>query len=123
MIERQRGLTMTGLLFFALLLGFVAYTASRLLPAYLDYWAVKKALVDMAQDPALSGSGLAAYRDAFDKRLYVSSITDVGRKDLEMEKVKNGVLLKAAWTVRKPFIGPVSLCLDFKADSATVTNP
>lgn len=123
MIHRQQGLTMVGLLFFAILLGFVAYTASRLLPAYLDYWAVKKALVDMSQDPDLSDSGLSAYRDAFDKRLYVSSITDVGRKDLEMEKTKHGVLLKAAWTVRKPFIGPVHLCLDFEASSATVANP
>jgi hypothetical protein len=123
MIRHQRGLTMTGLLFFALLLGFVAYTASRLLPAYLDYWAVKKALVDMSRDPSLSGAGLAAYRDAFDKRLYVSNITDVGRKDLEMEKRKDGVRLMASWTVRKPFIGPVNLCLDFKADSATVANP
>lgn len=123
MIRRQRGLTMIGLLFFALLLGFVVYTASRLLPAYLDYWAVKKALVDMSRDPALSGSGLAAYRDAFDKRLYISNITDVGRKDLKMEKVKNGVRLMAKWTVRKPFIGPVNLCLDFEADSATVDNP
>lgn len=123
MIRHQRGLTMIGLLFFALLLGFVAYTAWRLLPAYLDYWAVKKALVDMSQDPALSDSGLAAYRDAFEKRLYISSITDVGRKDLEMEKVNNGVRLKAKWTVRKPFIGPVNLCLDFEADSATVAKP
>ncbi len=123
MIRHQRGLTMLGMLFFAFLLGFVAYTASRLLPAYLDYWAVKKALVDLSRDPALEGAGLAAYRDAFDKRLYVSNITDVGRKDLEMEKVSNGVLLEASWTVRKPFIGPVNLCLDFKADSATVTHP
>lgn len=123
MIRRQRGLTMIGLLFFAVLLGFVAYSASRLVPAYLDYWAVKKALVDMSRDPALSGSGLAAYRDAFAKRLYVSNINDVGRKDLKMEKVKNGVRLMAKWTVRKPFIGPVNLCLDFEADSATVANP
>lgn len=123
MFRRQHGLTLIGLLFFALLLGFAVYTAVRLVPAYLDYWAVKKALADMARDPNLAGASLAAYREAFDKRLYVSNITDVGRKDLEMEKSKDGVVLKASWTVRRPFIGPVSLCLDFKADSAPDAKP
>lgn len=114
---------MIGLLFFALLLGFVAYTASRLVPAYLDYWAVKEALVEMSRDSALSGLGLAAYRDAFDKRLDINDITDVSRDDLKMEKDGNNVRLMAEWTVRKSFIGPVNLCLDFKADSAAVDNP
>lgn len=117
MKQQQLGLTFGGLLFFLFLLGFVVYTAARLLPAYLDYWAVKKALVDMANDPLLEDGGLSAYRDAFAKRLYVSNITDVERKDLEMEKVKDGIVLRVAWTVRKPFIGPVNLCLDFKAES------
>ncbi len=117
MKRKQLGLTFGGLLFFLILLGFFGYTAARLLPVYLDYWAVKKALVDMANDPQLEGGSLSAYRDAFAKRLYVSNITDVERKDLEMERVKDGVVLRAAWTVRKPFIGPVNLCLDFKIDS------
>lgn len=117
MKRHQQGLTFGGLLFFLFLLGFVAYTASRLLPAYLDYWAVKKALVDMANDPQLEGGGLIAYRDAFAKRLDISNITDVERKDLEMEKIEGGIVLRAAWTVRKPFIGPVNLCLDFKVES------
>jgi len=116
MKRHQQGLTFGGLLLFLIFVGFVAYTASRLLPAYLDYWAVKKALVDMANDPQLEDGGLPAYRDAFARRLYVSNITDVERKDLEMERIKDGVVLKAAWTVRKPFIGPVNLCLDFKIE-------
>lgn len=33
-----------------------------------------------------------------------------------MERVKDGVVLRAAWTVRKPFIGPINRCLDFKVD-------
>ncbi len=119
----QRGVTLIGVLFFALLLGFAVYTAARLLPAYLDYWAVKKALADMAQDPELAGASLAAYREAFEKRLYVSDITDVGHKDLEMEKSKDGVVLKASWTVRRRFIGPVNLCLDFEADSTAAAKP
>lgn len=122
MVRRQRGLTVIGLLFFALLLGFVAYTASRLLPAYLDYWAVKKALVEMSQDSALSRLGLAAYQDAFDKRLNINNITDVSRDDLKIERNDNGVRLMAKWTVHKPFIGPVSLCLNFEADSAIISN-
>ncbi len=122
-MQGQRGATLLGVLFFLVLLGFVAYTAARLVPAYLDYWAVKKALVDMSRDTSLEDGGLAGYRGAFEKRLEVSNITDVGPRDLEMEKTQKGVRLTAAWTVRKPFLGPVHLCLDFKADSATVDNP
>lgn len=123
MKNHQRGLTFIGLLFFAFLLGFLAYTTSRLLPAYLDYWAVKRALVQMATDASLSEQTLAGYRNAFAKRLHINNITDVEATDLEMEKVDGGVRLSAAWTVRKPFIGAVNLCLDFEADSASVANP
>ncbi|MCU0842102.1 MAG: DUF4845 domain-containing protein, partial [Thiobacillaceae bacterium] len=113
MIKTQRGLTLTGLLFFSLLVIFLAYLASRLLPPFLDYWAVKRAVAQMVADPALMGQPEAAYRDAFQKRLRISDIKDVERRDLVLEKDKGGARLVVDWTVRRPFIGPVNLCMDF----------
>ncbi|MCS6786677.1 MAG: DUF4845 domain-containing protein [Thiobacillaceae bacterium] len=113
----QLGVTFGGLLLFGFLLAFVVYAGSRLVPPFLDYWAVEKALSDLSRDPDLKDMGLAGYRDAFEKRLYMSNITDVESKDLKMVKGDKGVRLTAAWTVRKPFIGPVNLCLDFEATS------
>lgn len=119
MIKAQRGLTLTGLLFFSLLLVFVAYVTSRLLPAFLDYWAVKRAVAQMAADPALLGQSEAAYRDAFQKRLRISDIKDVERRDLVLQKEKGGGgRLSVDWTVRRSFIGPVNLCMDFHAEGA-----
>ncbi len=123
MMKSQRGVTMVGVLFFGFLVALVVYTASRLVPAYLDYWAVKQALVLLSQDETLSGKPVSAYREALQKRLDVSNITDVDKRDLEVEKVGDGVRLYIAWSVSRPFIGPVSLCLDFEVDSSTLSNP
>lgn len=118
MIQAQRGLTLMGLLFFSLLLVFVAYLAARLLPPFLDYWAVKRAVAQMVADPALMGQSEAAYRDAFEKRLRINDIRDVERRDLVLEKDKGSVRLIVDWTVRRSFIGPVNLCMDFHAEGS-----
>ena len=118
MHHTQSGFTFFGLLIFLAFLLFLSYVAMRLVPPYLDYWMIKRAVADLAANPELAGDGDAQYRDAFEKRLRMNNIDVVKRRDLVVEKIKDGTRLSAAWTVRTHFLGPVNFCLDFQAESA-----
>ncbi len=117
MRHTQRGFTFFGLMLFSAFLLFAGYTAMRLMPAYMDYWMVQRAVVDLAANPELVGEGDSQYRDAFEKRMRLNNIDTVNRRALVVEKTKEGVRLSAAWTVRTHYIRQINLCLDFRAES------
>lgn len=115
MRKRQRGLTMWGVLFYAFLFGFVAYTVSRLLPAYMDYWAIKRGVAQLAADSTPT-TREAEVRDRFHKEMRLNNITVVNGHDLVLEKAGDGLHITVEWTDRRPFVGDVSLCLEFKVE-------
>ena len=49
MHSQQRGLTMIGFLFVAVILVFMAMLAMKLVPAYIEFFSVKKILATMGQ--------------------------------------------------------------------------
>ena len=53
-MKYQRGVTLGGVFFFMMLIGFAAYSAARVLPAYMDYWVVKKIMRNVVDQPNLN---------------------------------------------------------------------
>ncbi len=116
--KRQQGMTLIGLMFFCALLIFFVYAGFRLVPPYIDYYAVKHALNELSTRPDLIGKNERAYREAFQSHIDMDRIEAVDVQDLDIELLQNGARLTAEWNVKRPFIGPVHLCLDFRAESA-----
>ena len=50
-MHKQRGLSLIGILFWIIVLVFVAILGFRLVPAYTEYFSVEKVLKEMGQDP------------------------------------------------------------------------
>ena len=80
--KRQQGLTMFGFLFVAVVLVMLAVLAMKLVPAYVEYFSVKKMLVSMGQDPELKSRSNAQIRGDFSKKLGVGYVTVVGADDV-----------------------------------------
>ncbi len=112
-MRRQRGMTLGGLMFLLLLVGFAAYAAFRVLPAYIDYWTVRSILRGVATQPEVERIKDRDLRERFARELRLNNITVVDAKDLVIERVANGVLLSTEFSAKKPFIGAVHLCMDF----------
>jgi len=121
-MKRQTGVTLSGMMFFMLLLIMAAYTASRIVPGYMDYWVVGRALDHLAAQPDIQKSSDESIRAQFAKQLSLNNVTQVNRTDLLIERIPGGVKLSAALSAKHPFIGPVSLCLDFQAEASS-RNP
>lgn len=118
--SRQNGLTLLGLLLWSVMIAMIAMVAifsMRLIPVYIEFAAVKRALVATASDTALKEGGISALRQGFDKRASIDDIKSVTGKDLVIEKQNNQVVMRASYMVKKPLFANISLLIDFEASS------
>lgn len=117
MVSRQRGLSLSGLLFVAVVLVFLAVGAMKLIPAYMQNAQIQQVLDAIAHDPEMQKASIKDIRMSYNKRAMISDITAVKSDEIEIEKDANGIALSAAYTVKIPVAGNASLLLEFNIRS------
>jgi type II secretory pathway pseudopilin PulG len=111
----QRGMTLFGLLFWAVVVGFGAYVAVRVLPTVNEYATIQRAIDKIAQ---AAPSTVAEARQAFDKQRELEySITSVTGKDLTVTKENDKVVLGFSYNKEVPIYGPVFLMIKYEGRS------
>lgn len=111
----QRGITLFGLLFWAIVLGFMAYVLLRTLPTLNEYFTIQRAVDTVA---ATSPQTVAETRQAFDRRRDVEySITSISGKDLTVTKENDRVVISFAYNVEVHIAGPVYILLKYAGRS------
>ncbi|MFZ0106140.1 MAG: DUF4845 domain-containing protein [Thiobacillus sp.] len=115
--NNQRGLSMIGFLFVAVVLIFVAMLAMKLVPAYIEFFSVKKILASMGQDPALRSKSNTEIRSDFSKRADASYVDAVESSDLTIERSSAGTVVSVDYEFRTKLLGNTSLVVDFSASS------
>ena len=117
MQSQQRGLSMIGFLFVAIVLVFVAMLAMKLVPAYIEFFSVKKILATMGQDSDLRSKSNAEIRNDFVKRANVGYVTVVKPEDLTIDRSSGVPVISADYEFRTKLVGNVSLVVDFSAST------
>ena len=117
MKNQQRGLTMIGFLFVAFVLVMVAMVGMKLVPAYIEFFSVKKVLASMGQDSDLKSKSNQEIRNDFIKRANVSYVTVVKPEDLSVDRSGGVPVISAEYEFRTKLVGNVSLVVDFSASS------
>ena len=111
----QRGLTLFGLLFWAIIIGFLAYLLVRTLPTVNEYLTIQRAINKIAADQPAT---VAEARNAFDRQKSIEySITEVSGKDLEVTKENDRVVLAFAYDKEIPVMGPVYILIKYEGRS------
>lgn len=109
---RQRGLSMFGFLFTAFVLVMIAMLAMKVVPAYIEYFSVKKILASMEQE-GLDGKSNAEIRSGFDRRANVDYVTVIKGADLVITRERGVPKVAAAYEFRTRLMGNASLVIDF----------
>jgi hypothetical protein len=109
----QRGMTFFGMLFLVVLVGLVAYGVFRLIPAYLTYMKVTRALDAVAVEFKGSANDEGGIRRSLEKRWDIEGITTPSVKQVEFSKDGNGTTLHMAYDDVEPYISNVSLTVSF----------
>jgi hypothetical protein len=113
--RRQRGITMFGLMFWALFLGFLGYIAVRTLPTVNEYLTIQRTVEKIA---AGQPSTVAEARAAFDRQKDVEySIGSISGRDLQVTKENDRVVIGYAYSKEVPLFGPVFLLLKYEGRS------
>lgn len=115
-MKNQRGVTLGGVMIFMFLAGFFAYAAARILPAYMDYWVVEKVLTNTLSQPDAEKLKERDIREKFNREMSLNNVKAITADDLVIEPISNGYKVTAEFSVKKPFMGPVNLCMDFRAE-------
>ena len=117
MRSRQRGATFLGMAIIVAILGFGLYGAIRLLPLYMEYMAVVRAMTQAAQE---DGGSPQRLRAAMGRRWIVEDIKSLDPKDIEIKRAGSGYSMRAWYRAEAPFISNISLVVDF--DKTVMTD-
>ncbi len=118
-MKYQRGVTLGGVFIFMMLIGFAAYSAARILPAFMDYWVIKKVMRNVLDQPNLLEIKESELRLKFAKEMSLNNVKVVTADDLIIDQIPGGLRLTTGFSVKTPFMGQVNLCMDFRAEEAS----
>jgi hypothetical protein len=114
--NRQQGISIIGFLFILGLVGFFAYAAMLLFPAYTEYFGVVKSMKAVAEDAGAASMPIEQIRN---KLSFNMSLQYVGDKTVPPSAIKLNTqggarTLQVAYDKEIPFLYNVSLLLHFE---------
>ena len=111
----QRGITLFGLMFWAIVVGFLALVTMRVLPTMNEYFTIERAVKKVATD---GGSTVPEIRNAFDKQKEIEySIQSITGKDLVITKENDKVVVSFAYDKEIELMKPVFLLIKYEGRS------
>lgn len=114
-LRSERGITLFGLLFWAIVIGFVALLGLRVLPTVNEYFTIKRAVEQIA---ASGQTTVPEIRAAFEKQVQIEySIQSITSKDLEITKVNDKVVISFAYAKEIEIMSPVYLLIKYQGRS------
>jgi hypothetical protein len=114
-LRAQRGITLFGLLFWAIVIGFVALLGLRVLPTVNEYFTIKRAVEQIA---ASGQTTVPEIRAAFDRQTQIEySIQSITSKDLEITKINEKVVIAFSYGKEIEIFSPVYLLIKYEGRS------
>jgi hypothetical protein len=113
MQQRQRGATFLGLVTILLILGAGLYAGIRLVPVFLEYTKVARALEQVRDEHSAIDTNPQMLRKSLERRWDVEDIKSIGWKEIEIKKSTDGYDVKAVYNVEQPFVANVYLLAKF----------
>ena len=113
--RQQSGITLIGLLFWAVLISSVALVLMKVFPAVTEYRTIQSMVNKAAHD---GGTTVGEIRAAFDRDAQVQyGVTSVHSRDLDITKEDDKVVIKFAYDREIELIAPVYLLIKFQGQS------
>ena len=113
--RRQRGVTLFGLMFWAVLIGFGALITMRVLPTINEYYTIQRAVDKIAKE---GGTTVPEIRNAFEKQKQIEySISSIEGKDLKITKENEKVVVSFAYDKEIELMAPVYLLIKYEGRS------
>ena len=114
-LRAQRGITLFGLMLWAIIIGFVALLAMNVLPTVNEYLTIQKSVNKIAADGLTT---VPEIRAAFERQKEIEySIQAITGKDLKITKENDKVVISFAYDKEVKVISPVFLLIKYEGHS------
>jgi len=111
----QRGVSLIGLLFWAIIIGFLGYVLVRTLPTLNEYFTIQSAINKIA---ATNPTTVGEIRSQFDKQKEIEySIASISGRDLDITKENDRIVIRFAYAKELELIAPVYLLIKYEGRS------
>ncbi|MEK7771403.1 MAG: DUF4845 domain-containing protein [Pseudomonadota bacterium] len=114
-IQKQKGISLSSLLIWSLILVLGAIFGMKLVPAYIEHATIKNHLTAIVQDTNLQNADPNQIRLTFNKRAQVDNIKTISGQDIKIKRESGRTILSTKYTTKIPLASNVSLSIDFEA--------
>jgi Tfp pilus assembly protein PilE len=114
-INAERGVSLSGLIVVLVVLGAIALVVIKVVPAYIEYHAIKNAIVKARAE----GGTVREIQQSFDKNAEINNVDAIHGRDLMITRDGSQTQVGFEYEKRIPLAGNVSLVIDF----AGTTDP
>ena len=116
-MRRQKGITLSGFLLWAVVFVIAALLAFKIGPPYVEYLSIQAQLKAVANDPEGRSGVRRVVEDLFDRRTAIESISAVKAKDILIARDGDRVVLSFEYTVCVPIVLNIRACMDYNPTS------
>jgi len=113
MKRTQRGVTMIGWIVLLIPVAIVVYTGIRLVPVYLNYTKISRAMTQLTQELRSSDSQQTIYF-ALDKRLDIEQVDFPSVKDFQIRRDGQSWVVEVNYEDGAPLLSNVSITAKFQ---------
>jgi Domain of unknown function (DUF4845) len=114
-MKSQRGITLFGLMVWAIILGAGALVAMKVFPTVNEYWTIKKAVDKLAAEGLTT---VPEIRAAFERTKSIEfAIQSISGKDLKITKENEKVVIAYAYDKEIQLVEPVFLLIKYEGRS------
>jgi len=113
--RKQGGVTLLGLLVWAIIIGAFALLGMRVLPTVIEYSTIVKAVNKIAAEGLTT---VPEIRAAFERQREIDyNVTAITGKDLEVTKENDKVVIRFAYNKEVEIVSPVYLLIKYQGSS------
>jgi hypothetical protein len=114
-MKYQRGVALTSLIFWSVILFLVAVLGMKVAPTAIEYFKIKKD-AESTLNKVGPDSTVAEVRAAFDRFAEIDML-EFSSKDLDISKENGKIVIDFAYEKRIPLFANVSLLIDYKGSA------
>lgn len=121
-MRKQSGVSLVNLIVGLGIAAFIAILGMKMIPAYIEYFKVKKIFASMVQAGDTKGT-VNEIRRSFQRRNTIEDVHSVNEQDIEITKEGGETVLSANWSVKVALVSNISACIDFSVTTANTAAP
>jgi Tfp pilus assembly major pilin PilA len=119
----SRGITLIGFLIMLCVAGFFAYIVMKLVPVYVEYFGVVKAMEQVKSEPGAAQKSIEEIRRDLNVKFDLQYVDehDIPPQAIQVKREATGPVLRIAYEKRVPFMYNIDLVASFDK-SVNLTN-